>query len=389
MADQIAVRVVRAFDEVEGLRPVWTAWQRIADADIDYYLLTLQSSPTCLRPHIIVLYRDGLPQTLLIGKLENCGIWLKVGQWRLPSPRARGLAFIYGGLLGDQSPRNCEILMRSILDSLSQGEADFALFNKLKTDSSLHGIALRAPAFLCRDHFAGSFLHCSMKLPSDTDALYRGLSSDHRNQIRRKARHLLAAYPDRTRIASFQEVEEMEDALADVERVAQKTYQRGLGVGFKNDPAFHQSLALTASKGWLRGYILYLDDTPVAFWIGTLFGGVFRLDYLGYDPAYERFSPGIFLITKVLEDLCQNAVREIDFGYGVERYKQQFGNCTWHEAIIHIFAPTFKGLALNAVRTLVLVTDRLARTILERTKLLPKLKRAWRIRIRPAQARPS
>ena len=261
------------------------------------------------------------------------------------------------------------------------------MLNKLRTDNPLYGIALRVPGLLCRDHFAGTFVHCSMKLPNDTGALYRCLSYEHRKQIRKKARHLLAAYPDRTRIARFEQVEEMEFALADAERVAEKTYQRGLGVGLKNDPVTRQLLALTATKGQFRAYILYLDDRPVAFWIGTLFRGIFRTDYTGYDPAYESFSPGIFLLMKVLEDLCQNEMHEIDFCYGSERYKQQFGNCTWHEAIVHIFAPTWKGFALNAIHTLVLLTDRLGRRILERTKLLPKLKRAWRVRLRPSQTR--
>jgi len=187
----------------------------------------------------------------------------------------------------------------------------------------------------------------------------------------------------------LQQCGDTEDVIADVERIARQTYQRSLGVGLQNDQTTRQWLALTAAKGWLRGYVLYLDDQPVAFWIGTLSGGVFRLDYIGYDPAYERLSPGVFLLTRAVEDLCQSTAREVDFGHGSELYKQQFGNCTWHEAIIYINALTLKGIAFKVMRTLVHVTDRLVRILLERTNLLPRLKRAWRTHLKSVDARSS
>jgi len=78
-------------------------------------------------------------------------------------------------------------------------------------------------------------------------------------------------------------------------------------------------------------------------------------------------------------------VREVDFGYGIEQYKQQFGNCIWHEGIVHIFAPTCKGFSLNVLRTFLAGTDYFLRQALERTDLLPRLKRAWRVHVRQGQ----
>lgn len=358
------------------------SWQWNAEADIDFYLTKLRSRKECLRPHIIVLYRGGCPKLMLIGRLDNGGVELKIGYWRLRSPRARVLDFIYGGALGDQSPENCEILMRAILGCLRQGEADFALLNKVNVDSPLYSLALRLPGFFCRDPFRDRLLHCSLKLSSNTEEVYRGLSADHRAQIRRKARKLLATYSGRIRVGRFEQPADVELMIRDVEQIAKKTYQRGLGVGFVDSPEMHRLLAMTAGKGWLRAYVLYLAENPSAFWIGTLFKGVLRIDYTGYDPAHENSSPGTFLLTRVLEDLCGTDVREVDFGYGIERYKQQFGNCTWHEGIVHIFAPTCKGFSLNVLRTFLAGTDYFFRKALERTNLLPRLKRAWRVHVR-------
>jgi len=382
VGDQTAIRVVRTIEEVEDLRAVWISWQWNADADIDFYLAKLRSRKECLRPHIIVLYSGGRPTLMLVGRLDNGKVELKFGYWPLRSPRARVLAFIYGGVLGDQSPENCAILMQAILSCLRQGEADFALLNKVNVDSPLYSLAFRSPGFFCRDPFREKLLHCGLKLPSNTEDVYRGLSADHRAQIRRKARKLVAAYPGGIRVGRFEQPADLEPMIGDVERIAKKTYQRGLGVGFVDSPDMRRSLAMTAEKGWLRAYVLYLADNPSAFWLGTLFKGTFRSDYLGYDPAHEDFSPGTFLLTRALEDLCVAGVREVDFGYGIERYKQQFGKSTWHEGIVHIFAPTCKGVSLNVLRTFVVGTDYFFRKALERTNLLPRLKKAWRVHVR-------
>lgn len=382
MVNQATIRIVRTIEEVEDLRAAWISWQWNADADIDFYLAKLRSRKECLRPHIIVLYRGGQPILMIVGRLDNGGVELKIGYWRLGSPGARVLAFIYGGVLGDQSPENCAILMRAILACLRQGEADFALLNKVNVDSPLYSLAFQLPGFFCRDPFRHRFLHCSLNLHSNAEEVYRGLSADHRAQIRRKARKLLAAYPDRIRVGQFERPADVGPMIWDVEQIAKKTYQRGLGVGFVDTPEMRRLLAMTAEKGQLRAYVLYLAENPSAFWIGTLFKGTFRSDYLGYDPAQENFSPGTFLLTKVVEDLCVAGVREVDFGYGIERYKQQFGKCTRHEGIIHIFAPTCKGFGLNLLRTFVVGTDYFFRKALERTNLLTRLKKAWRVHVR-------
>ena len=59
-----------------------------------------------------------------------------------------------------------------------------------------------------------------------------------------------------------------------------------------------------ARAGWLRGYVLSLEGTPGAFWIGTLRNGVFVSDYLAFDPAFADYAPGIYLMVKAIETLA-------------------------------------------------------------------------------------
>lgn len=86
---------------------------------------------------------------------------------------------------------------------------------------------------------------------------------------------------------------------------------------------------------------------------------------------------------KGLESLCQEGVKELDFGLGDARYKQQFGNKSCNEASISIFAPTLRAMSLNLILTLTNGMALIARRILGCFKADEILKTNWRRRLRP------
>jgi CelD/BcsL family acetyltransferase involved in cellulose biosynthesis len=176
--------------------------------------------------------------------------------------------------------------------------------------------------------------------------------------------------------------------IQDVDGIARKTYQRGLGVGFTDSFEMHRRLSLEAEKGWLRGYVLYVQNAPSAFWIGTLYLGTFHSDYMGYDPALGKYSPGMFLAVKVIEELCNGSdsggqIYKIDFGLGDAQYKEVLGDSEWSDASLYIFPCSFKGIGLNVVRTSAAILERVARRALEESGLLGKVKKMWRLRTTP------
>jgi hypothetical protein len=93
----------------------------------------------------------------------------------------------------------------------------------------------------------------------------------------------------------------------------------------------------------------------------------------------------MYLLMRTIEGLYANQqdcrVTDIDWGHGDAEYKEMLGNQSWEEATISIFAPTVRGVSLNALRSPVILFDRYARRVLERTRLLPRIKKAWRNRV--------
>jgi CelD/BcsL family acetyltransferase involved in cellulose biosynthesis len=140
-----------------------------------------------------------------------------------------------------------------------------------------------------------------------------------------------------------------------------------------------ERMNLTASKDWLRAYLLYLGGVPVAFWIGTQYRGVFFSDFMGHDSAYAKHSPGMFLVMKVINGLYgadgNSRVTRVDFGVGDAQYKEVLGNVCWTDAFIYIYGPSRKGRALNAAQLPVVLLDKLGRAALKRLHLQNRVKK--------------
>jgi CelD/BcsL family acetyltransferase involved in cellulose biosynthesis len=90
---------------------------------------------------------------------------------------------------------------------------------------------------------------------------------------------------------------------------------------------FHELCApRLARAGLLRFHTLEAEDGVV---IGVLYGLVVKdrmYFYLnGFDPAYERFSPGSLLIEYAMEQARKSGLRFFDFLRGAEPYKYRWG----------------------------------------------------------------
>jgi hypothetical protein len=382
---EIEIRVARSLPEVEALREPWVGWSGHRDSDIDFYLMIVQSYPEVVRPHVIALYRNGKPDAILVGRLERKRLRFGVGYLPAFRPWARCLTFVYGAIRGDASPQNTEMLLREVMKSLKRDEADLAMLELVPLASALYRLALKVPGILIRDALPAPQGHDSLTIPDSIDDVYRRMSRERRKHTKASIKKLETTPAGKPKILCYRNPPELDNLFRDAEEISKKTYQRGLSVGFSDNHVVRTRLELGARKGWLRAYVLYLGDRPCAFWIGMRYGETFMSDYMGYDPEFRRFSPGMVLLMRVIEGFCNRAdgdiVKELDFGPGPAEYKGVLCSSNWLEAVVYIFGPTPKGLLLKSMRTATRVVDASARRILATTKLLPRLKRLWRDRM--------
>jgi hypothetical protein len=381
-AGAVEITVARSVEEVEALRPAWVSWPGHRDSDIDFYLMIVRSYREVLRPYVIALYRDGRPDAILVGRLERKRISFPIGYLRGLPIQAKCLRFVYGGIHGDESLENVRALAGEVVSRLAQGEADLAMLEFVPLETTLYQIARSLPGIFCRDSLSTPQRHRSMTIPDKIEQVYGMMSGHRRKVIRQCAKRLRGSPAGEPRIKCYRMVSDFDRLFHDVEEIARKTYQRGLGAGFADTPDVRARLQLAVDKGWLRAYVLYLGSRPCAFWIGMSYGDAFLSEYMGYDPEFRDLSPGMFLIMSVLEGFCDHAegdlVRRVDWGLGDAEYKEVLSDNAWLEANVYVFAPSVKGLALKSVRVATELIVRSARHLLSSTGLSARIKRLWR-----------
>jgi CelD/BcsL family acetyltransferase involved in cellulose biosynthesis len=377
MSQKITTRVIRSEAEIEEIRPLWTGWQRHPNSDIDFYLMIHKLRPNVVRPHIILLYEDGQPRTMLVGRIERGHVDCSIGYKSLIAPKMQIMSFVHGGLLGDASGEAGDAIVAAIMQTLEAGDADVARLHFLGADSTIFSAMRERVGFLSRDRFPMTQQHWRIELPGTMVELYAGLSGDHRWELKRKSKKLLAEFPA-ARVECLRKPEQLERIFTDAEQIAKQTYQRGLGAGFIDSAEMRRIVELEIGQGWHRTYLLYINEEPIAFWIGNVYGDTFHSSHLGYLTKYDKYSPGTFVMVKALEEMLAEGLKVVDFGLGDARYKQRFGNFSWEEMSVQIFAPRLRGVAVNALRTPIMGADRMARTILQKTDAMARVKKLWR-----------
>jgi CelD/BcsL family acetyltransferase involved in cellulose biosynthesis len=89
--------------------------------------------------------------------------------------------------------------------------------------------------------------------------------------------------------------------------------------------SFHRDFAVAAlERGWLRLWILELDETPVAAWYGFRFAGVESYYQAGRDPTLGGNSVGFVLLAHTIREAAADGMREYRLLRGAEAFKYRF-----------------------------------------------------------------
>jgi CelD/BcsL family acetyltransferase involved in cellulose biosynthesis len=377
------LRTARTAAEVQSLRPTWEGLGASdINADHDYFLEVL-GARSGVRPHVVLLEHDGGARALAVARLEQSELSMRFGYRVLFNPSVRMLSVVYKGFLGNREESSLESLLHGLRSVLANGEADVLRLRNVACDSPLHRLALRTPSPLCRQHVSTRTLHWRVPLPDSYDDYMRGLRTSVRKNYAYTRRRLERDFRDRLSVRRFAAPGDLDEFLAQACQIAAKAYQRHLGAGIVDTPGQRALLRATMERGWFRGIVVYDGTQPIAFWHGTAYRRVFVTDTPGYDPAYRRYGIGAYALLRLIEDLCADPEVDIlDFGFGDADYKERLASDCWEEEDVLIFAPTVRGVGLNAVRTILGRTNELGKRALARTGALQRVKRRWRDRRR-------
>jgi hypothetical protein len=153
-----------------------------------------------------------------------------------------------------------------------------------------------------------------------TFAEYLGkFSSKSRWTLQRKVRRLATLSDGRVDWRVYRTPDEMREFYPLARKVSEVSYQeRLLHAGLPEDEEFRAEIFEHAKLGRTRGYLLFHQGKPIAYLLCVVEGSdILLYRYLGYNPHYQRWSPGMVLQYLVLEKLfAEREMRMFDFTEG-------------------------------------------------------------------------
>lgn len=382
--DRWEIKVAKSLKEIEAVRGIWEQMHRsesmpALNSDIDYYLSVVQSLEKETQPYVIVLYHNGDPKTMAIGRIERQQISCRVGYKTIFKPSLRCLSVVYGGILGQHSELISSRLVQELLDTLKRENVDIVFLNHLCIDSCVHPLSRTMTRFLCRDHFPVIDDHWQTYLPETAEKFYASIKRKRKKEWKRLGRRLEDAAAGPLKLECYDSVSQIEHFIEVASKISAMTYKDALKAGFSDSSYTHSVLTQAAKRDNWRAYVLYAGQVPCAFETGIVYGRVYFADAIGYSPQWGNFSPGTILFVKVLEDLSQNTQVEIfDYGFGSAGYKERFGTKSWPEASVFIFAPRFYPITINLLRSSVRSLNVCLQYVLQKIGSLEWVKRQWR-----------
>jgi CelD/BcsL family acetyltransferase involved in cellulose biosynthesis len=383
-SERLQVRVVRDVGELEALVPEWKRLQPgYITADPAYFEVSLRVDPSIVRPHVVVLERDGQLEAMLIARLEERELSVRAGYKTIYSPRVTAIVTVYDGILGNPDDRALRLLVRSVRDSLADGEADMAIFHYLPVESPEHRLIEAEAGPLTRQYLGKPGVHWELELPDSFAALLGSRSRNTRKYANKIIRRLEEEFGDRLEVKVFADPADLDVFFRDVDAVVAKTYQHALGIDHGDTPARRERVRVCMEEGWFLGTVLYVDGRPVSFLYGELYGERFRGFSTGYDPALADFNIGTYVRLKAFElFIADGRARLYDHGVGDDDFKRAFGTRSWIEKSVVIYAGRLRPVTINLVYTTLEGGVRGAKRLLGRGALFRRLKRSWRAKLK-------
>jgi CelD/BcsL family acetyltransferase involved in cellulose biosynthesis len=156
------------------------------------------------------------------------------------------------------------------------------------------------------------------------DEYLAGRSSNFRSQVRRKERRLVREQGLRYRLAG--DPDRLNADMDTLFALHHARWRDGNSRAFAGaHAAFHREFAaLALRRGWLRLWIAEANGRAVAAWYGFRYAGAELYYQSGRDPAWDRFSVGLVLLTHTLREAVNDGMRQYKLLRGNDAYKNRF-----------------------------------------------------------------
>jgi hypothetical protein len=386
MAELTRELVADTVDEVRANEPEWrqaveTLGSGEIDADPDFLLSTLSVAGEGARPYIALQSRNGAISSAIIGRRVRRRIPFRIGLLRLQSPMLECLDVVHGGYLSDGSSESIEWCIEHLRELLAKRTVDCVtllhLSEKHPAFTRLNSPVLsgRRPEQTTTDHWTTRLID-----PVTRQRIDRYSGKVKRN-LKRTDRMLTEHFAESLTIRKFKDPFEVKEFIAAASAIGARSYQAGIDVGVQDTERWHTLTGVLARLGRFRGHLLLGANEPIAYVLSAVYRSTGLLVAMAFVPDYRALSPGTFLLRAVMEDLEQDGVLTVDFGFGDSPTKRLHGNACVREAVIRFYGASVRARVAENFGRLAVSLKRWLDELLRRTDLNARVKRLWRRRM--------
>jgi CelD/BcsL family acetyltransferase involved in cellulose biosynthesis len=116
------------------------------------------------------------------------------------------------------------------------------------------------------------------------------------------------------------------------------------GLGSAELVGFHEELTrLVLTLGWLRLFVLTLNDQKVAALYGFMYRNKFYFYQSGFDPRFSTYSVGLVTMGLVIEAAIKEGAEEFDLLHGDEKYKSLWSGKRRDLVRMELYPPTARA----------------------------------------------
>jgi Acetyltransferase (GNAT) domain len=335
---------------------------------------------------ILSVRRNGLLAGLAPFEVNSTSLQFALGELTFMRKRVRRFALESHPLMRDLQP---PVAISDCFAALAQRlPANAAVFLRGVAETSpLHALledrrsSLRASYYVVPH--GPRYLRCRVLWDGSYERYLTTLGKKTRKNLADTLKKLDREYGQRIRFVRYVGAESLPEFHSHACRVSETTYQaRLLGLGLSRSGFMLKYLQAAAARGYFLGFVLFIDDQPVAFDYGYIFNRCFSLVEGGYDPAWSKAQVGSYNFVRILKDFEAHAVpvSTLDYLYGDNTFKIRTSNSAVPERHYYLFKKSVAGAILASA---MLATDVLSRSLgglLEKYGLKEKLKRLIRRR---------
>ena len=190
-----------------------------------------------------------------------------------------------------------------------------------------------------------------LPLPESHEIFLSSLSSNMRYNIKRKRRKFEQELKGQFIVVREKnEIHELYEEMVRLNLNRMKIKKIDSPFNKKSFYQFHKNIiSYFVANDWLRLCFLKIKGYYIASLYIFKYGGRYYYYQSGFDPDWEKLSPGFLLFSYCIENAISEGIKEFDFLQGEEEYKYLWTNKTRTNLNVKVYRKFFR----NAIRYMV------------------------------------